>query len=63
LEDPASTTLYISGVRMQQLKEVREEVLRWAGRFQEVTQVGQSSKDPSPLKVKEVWLGEKRYAA
>jgi transposase len=46
---------------MRQLKEVREEVLARAGRFQEVTPVGTSTKDPSPLKVKEVWLGEKRY--
>lgn len=61
LEDPASTTPYILGVRMRQLKEVREEVLARAGRFQEVTPVGTSTKDPSPLKVKEVWLGEKRY--
>ena len=61
LEDPASTTPYILGVRMRQLKEVREEVLTRAGRFQEVTPVGASTKDPSPLKVKEVWLGEKRY--
>jgi Transposase DDE domain len=61
LEDPASTTPYILGVRMRQLKEVREEVLARAGRFQEVTPAGKCSKDPSPLKVKEVWLGEKRY--
>lgn len=61
LEDPASTTPYILGVRMRQLKEVREEVLARAGRFQEVTPVSTSTKDPSPLKVKEVWLGEKRY--
>jgi len=61
LEDPASTTPYLLRVRMRQLKEVREEVLARAGRFQEVTPVGTSTKDPSPLKVKEVWLGEKRY--
>jgi transposase len=61
LEDPTNTTPYILGVRMRQLKEVREEVLARAGRFQEVTSVGASTKDPSPLKVKEVWLGEKRY--
>jgi hypothetical protein len=60
LEDPASTTPNILGVRMRQLKEVREEVLARAGRFQVVAPVGQSSKDLSPLKVKEVWLGGKR---
>jgi hypothetical protein len=61
LEDPACTTPYILGARMRQMKEIREEVLTRAGRYRELTPAGNSSKDPSPLKVKEVWLGEKRY--
>jgi hypothetical protein len=61
LEDPACTTPYILGARMRQMKEIREQVLTRAGRYREVTPVGKTSKDPSPLKVKEVWVGEKRY--
>jgi hypothetical protein len=61
LEDPACTTPYILGARMRQMKEIREEVLTRAGRYREVTPAGKSSTDPSPLKVKEVWVGEKRY--
>jgi transposase len=61
LEDPACTTPYILGARMRQMKEIREQVLTRAGRYREVTPAGKSSTDPSPLKVKEVWVGEKRY--
>jgi len=61
LEDPACATPYILGARMRQMKEIREEVLTRAGRYREVTPAGKSSKDPSPLKVKEVRVGEKRY--
>jgi len=52
---------YILGARMRQIKEVKEGVLSRAGRYQEVYPEGVSSKDPSPLKVKEVIVDDRRY--
>lgn len=52
---------YILGARMRAVKEIREQVLADRGRYQEVTPERQLSKDPSPLKVKEVKLGAHRY--
>ena len=52
---------YILGARMRRVVEVREEVLGRAGRYQEVIEKGVSEKDKAPLKVKEVWAGERRY--
>lgn len=52
---------YILGARMRSTKEVREEVLSRAGRYQVVFPERTHSKDPSPLKVKEVRVGEHRY--
>ena len=52
---------YILGARMRRMKEVKEEVLSRAGRYREVHPEGISSKDPSPLKVKEVNVEQKRY--
>jgi hypothetical protein len=43
------------------MKEVREEVLSRAGAYREVHAEGKSSKDPSPLKVKEVAVNGRRY--
>lgn len=43
---------YILGARMRKQKEVREEVLERGGRYQEVAH---------NLRVKEVWVGERRY--
>lgn len=54
-------TPFILGARMRRVKEVRKEVLARGGRYREVRPEGKSSKDPSPLKVKEVWVGQKRY--
>jgi hypothetical protein len=53
--------LYILGARMRKLKEIREEVLPRAGRYREVYAEGKSSKDPAPLKVKEVRVDNHRY--
>jgi hypothetical protein len=53
--------LYILGARMRRLKEVHEEVLSRAGRYEVVHPKGKTSKDPSPLKVKEVKVGDRRY--
>ena len=52
---------YILGARMRLVKEIKEEVLSRAGRYCEVHPEGTSSKDPSPLKVKNVVHGKKRY--
>jgi hypothetical protein len=52
---------YILGARLRAVKEVREQVLADRGRYQEVTPERQRSKDPSPLKVKEVNIGDRRY--
>jgi len=52
---------YILGVRMRVCKEAREEVLGRAGRYHVVTGQRQHSKDPAPLKVKEVCVEERRY--
>ncbi len=51
---------YILGARMRKVKEVRQDVLSRAGRYREVYPEGQS-KDPSPLKVKEVLVDDRRY--
>jgi transposase len=52
---------YILGARMRRVKEIKEEVLSRAGRYHEVYLEGVSSKDPSPLKVKEVIVNDHRY--
>jgi Transposase DDE domain len=60
LESPDSPVQYILGVRMRKIKAA-VEVLSRAGRYREVTPEGISSKDPSPLKVKEVIHDDVRY--
>ena len=52
---------YILGARLRAVKEVRERVLADRAHYEEVTPERQTSKDPSPLKVKEVSIGERRY--
>lgn len=52
---------YILGVRMRSSKEAREEVMGRAGRYQEVHPRSRDPKAPSPLKVKEVWVQDRRY--
>ena len=52
---------YILGVRMRLVKEVRNDVLLDTGAYHEVYPEGVAKKAPSPLKVKEVMLGETRY--
>ena len=52
---------YILGARLRRVKEIRDEVLSRAGRYREVYPEGVSSKDPSPLKVKEVLVDDRRY--
>ena len=52
---------YILGARLRAVKEIYEQVLSRPGRYREVYGPKQTSKDPSPLKVKEVWVHERRY--
>jgi transposase len=52
---------FILGARMRRVREIRLDVLSRSGRYKEVYPEGKSSKDPSPLQVKEVKLGDKRY--
>jgi hypothetical protein len=52
---------YILGARMRSVKEVRERVLADRGRYQEITPERKTAKDPSPLKVKEVTIQDRRY--
>jgi transposase len=55
------TLSYILGVRMRLVKEVKTEVLLDNAPYEEVYLEGIHSKDPSPLKVKEVMVGGTRY--
>jgi len=52
---------YILGVRMRAVKQVRQTVLADRKPFQTVYGPRKTSKDPSPLKVKEVVVGQTRY--
>lgn len=60
LEDLDGVT-YILGARMRQNKEVNEHVLGRGGRYEEVYPKSRDPKAPSPLKVKEVIVGGRRY--
>ena len=52
---------YILGVRMRSSTEARKEVMGRAGRYQQVHPQSRDPKAPAPLKVKEVWVGNRRY--
>jgi transposase len=52
---------YILGVRMRRVNEIKNDVLAVGGRYSDVYPEGVTSKDPSPLKVKEVVLNNTRY--
>jgi hypothetical protein len=52
---------FILGARLRNVKEIYENVLSRAGRYREVRGPREKSTDPSPLKVKEVWVDERRY--
>jgi hypothetical protein len=54
-------TRFILGARLRAVKEIREEVLNDPGPYQEVYGPKVRSKDPSPLQVKEVRIGPRRY--
>ena len=61
LEQPERGWQYILGTRMRSQNEVKDEVLSRAGRYRVVHPPRIKSDDPSPLKVKEVWVDERRY--
>ena len=61
LEDPQTSIPYILGTRMRKVTEVKRDVLSHQGRYKEVYPEGKTSKDPAPLKVKEVWINDNRY--
>lgn len=52
---------YLLGARLRSVKEIHEKVLRRGGRYHEVYGAKQKSTDPAPLKVKEVWVDQRRY--
>ncbi len=61
LQDRARNVHYILGARLRNVKEIRETVLSRGGRYCEVHPERQKSSDPSPLKVKEVRVDDRRY--
>lgn len=52
---------YILGARMRRVKNINVDVLSRAGRYTEVYPEGVKKKDPSPLKVKQVYHNGQRY--
>ena len=61
LERPERGWQYILGARMRSQNEVKDDVLSRAGRYRVVHPKRVESDDPSPLKVKEVWVDDRRY--
>jgi transposase len=60
-DKPENKVPYILGMRMRNVSEVKRDVLSRAGNYQEVVPEGTRVKDPSPLKVEEVWVDNRRY--
>jgi hypothetical protein len=52
---------YILGARLRNVKEIRETVLSRGGRYREVHGPRENKKSPSPLKVKQVTVNDRRY--
>jgi len=61
LESDENKMLYILGARMRRVKVIGEQVLSRPGRYRQVREEGKSSKDPAPLKVKNVDIDGNRY--
>jgi hypothetical protein len=61
LERPGRGWQYILGARMRSQNEVKDEVLSRPGRYRVVHPARVEGDDPSPLKVKEVWVEDRRY--
>ena len=52
---------FLLGARLRNVKEIYENVLSRGGRYREVHGPREKSTDPSPLKVKEVHVEDRRY--
>jgi transposase len=52
---------FILGTRLRNVKEIHQDVLSPGGRYREVHPPRKKSSDPSPLKVKEVRIEDRRY--
>jgi transposase len=61
LEDSDPPVGYIIGVRMRRQKEVNLSVLRSRKQWLEIVPERTNAKDPAPLKIKEVWVENRRY--
>ena len=61
LEKSDPPVRYIVGVRMRRQKEVYISVFHSRARWFESVPERSNTKDPAPLKVKEVWVKERRY--
>ena len=61
LEYPDRHIYYILGARLRKVNEIKRDVLSRPGRYKEVYAEGKRSKDPAPLKVKEVRVNGNRY--
>jgi len=61
LEAPGRKIPYILGTRMRKVNEIKQDVLFRPGRYREVREEKKFSKEPEPLRVKEVFLEGKRY--
>ena len=61
LEDLDRHIDYILGARLRKVNEIKCDVLSRSGRYKEVYAEGKRSKDPAPLKVKEVRVNGNRY--
>ena len=60
-EKPENKVPYIIGSRMRNITEVKRDVLCRAENYEEVVPEGARAKNPSPLKVQEVWVRNRRY--
>jgi len=60
-ENPENKVRYILGTRMRNVLEVKRDVLSRAEDYEQVVAEGTRVKDPSPLKVQEVWVDKRRY--
>ena len=60
-EKPESKVPYIIGTRMRNVSEVKRDVLCRPENYEQVVAEGTRVKDPSPLKVQEVWVENRRY--
>ena len=61
LESSKRKLPYILGARMRKVSSIKHDILCRGGCYRDVYPEGIRSKDPAPLKVKEIWQSGKRY--